>query len=809
MSSKGGFQRVISMFLDKELKHDDRENPLVVLGQTYQTAQASNRNDRKANSDADINSNSSQKDSLIIVDPETQTTKEQTKSPSSDTIDQKQSYSDTIPQKLTLDQKKLSSAELALDEPTAQTPNININDFKQKLQLNINSLFNIRQDDNGLAVNDHKQQQQQKQQVLVNWPSEFLDDVKTRIWLTYRVGFPSIPKDKNSPSAVMGAIMRGNFADINSDGFSTDCGWGCMIRTSQSLLANCLLNLHVGRQWRFNGAKEGNGSIGRSVSDLGEKILSSNTAVQTENLELVHDRIVSWFVDDPISPFSIHNFVKKGFVLCGKSSGEWFGPSAASRSIQALCEEFTEANLNVYIGDDSGEIYENDFLKILKLSNDDNCDQVDQEFSQEREVRSASDEGQDTDQKTVVEQDQVRDLDDLEVNEEEKEEEKENEEINSEKHLEQIPCDVQEKVDKKSQEKSNKTEQHDPQQEEYLNHTSKQEQTPVLILLGIRLGVDNVNKIYYPGLKSVLSLKQSVGIAGGRPSASHYFFGYQGDYLFFLDPHISHRPALKLSADYDLSNSVVTDLSNENPINQTELEFRKENSLHSATLLTNSDINSVHTTAFNKLHLSQMDPSMLIGFLIRNEADWEDFKQSVSASGLSKIVHIVSGTRNNTFSSQARRNSLDFLAEGPLVLVESDSGVGDEFVDLGAEFEAFSSTDITAPSTGYTKPEEPKDTQHKNTREKPGENEVDKDGFYHASIDDSSEENFNEGKHASSEEPELVALISNTDHSINQTWENVTKSECKNENNSEINNSYEDLNGVYSVNAKGESKSAA
>lgn len=169
----------------------------------------------------------------------------------------------------------------------------------------------------------------------------------------------------------------------------------------------------------------------------------------------------------------------------------------------------------------------------------------------------------------------------------------------------------------------------------------------------------------------------------------------------------------------------------------------------------------------------------------------------------------MSGTRNNTFSSQARRNSLDFLAEGPLVLVESDSGVGDEFVDLGAEFEAFSSTDITAPSTGYTKPEEPKDTQHKNTREKPGENEVDKDGFYHASIDDSSEENFNEGKHASSEEPELVALISNTDHSINQTWENVTKSECKNENNSEINNSYEDLNGVYSVNAKGESKSAA
>lgn len=37
---------------------------------------------------------------------------------------------------------------------------------------------------------------------------------------------------------------------------------------------------------------------------------------------------------------------------------------------------------------------------------------------------------------------------------------------------------------------------------------------PILILLGIRLGIDNVNPVYWDALKAMLQYPQSVGIAG-------------------------------------------------------------------------------------------------------------------------------------------------------------------------------------------------------------------------------------------------------------------------------------------------------
>ncbi|KAJ7205877.1 hypothetical protein C8J57DRAFT_1615298 [Mycena rebaudengoi] len=68
---------------------------------------------------------------------------------------------------------------------------------------------------------------------------------------------------------------------------------------------------------------------------------------------------------------------------------------------------------------------------------------------------------------------------------------------------------------------------------------------PVLLLLGIRLGLDGVNPVYYETIKMLYTLPQSVGIAGRRPSSSYYFVGVQGDGLFYLDPHHS-RPAVPL-----------------------------------------------------------------------------------------------------------------------------------------------------------------------------------------------------------------------------------------------------------------------
>lgn len=68
---------------------------------------------------------------------------------------------------------------------------------------------------------------------------------------------------------------------------------------------------------------------------------------------------------------------------------------------------------------------------------------------------------------------------------------------------------------------------------------------PVLILIGIRLGLDGVNPIYYDTIKTLFTFPYSVGIAGGRPSSSYYFVASQADSLFYLDPHTT-RPAVPL-----------------------------------------------------------------------------------------------------------------------------------------------------------------------------------------------------------------------------------------------------------------------
>lgn len=305
------------------------------------------------------------------------------------------------------------------------------------------------------------------------WPAGFLEDVYTRIWMTYRTRFAPIYRDADGPSPLsLQNLMRGQAMELSTEYFSSDCGWGCMIRTSQSLLANAFLHLRLGRHWRFDA-----GSCG----------------------DPCHETIVSWFADTPDAPFSIHNIVQQGKELCGKKPGEWFGPSAAARSIQSLCSRhLATAGLTVYVGSDSGDIYENELV------------------------------------------------------------------------------------------------------------TSGPDFKPVLVLLGLRLGVESINKFYWDSLKQFLGLGGSVGIAGGRPSSSHYFFGYQGDYLFYLDPHYP----------------------------QAALGPRDSAPLR-------AQLHTVHTKHLKKISISDLDPSMLLGVLLQTEDEWVRFRHEVQGSPeLSKIIRI-------------------------------------------------------------------------------------------------------------------------------------------------------------------------
>lgn len=80
------------------------------------------------------------------------------------------------------------------------------------------------------------------------WPDDFLDDFEARIWLTYRSGFAEIAKSEDpAASSKMSLSVRLKSQLTSMTGFTSDTGWGCMIRTGQSLLANSIATLRLGR----------------------------------------------------------------------------------------------------------------------------------------------------------------------------------------------------------------------------------------------------------------------------------------------------------------------------------------------------------------------------------------------------------------------------------------------------------------------------------------------------------------------------------------------------------------------------------
>ncbi|CRG83259.1 autophagy-related protein 4 [Talaromyces islandicus] len=308
----------------------------------------------------------------------------------------------------------------------------------------------------------------------LGWPKAFLDDFESKIWMTYRSNFPTIAKseDQNASQAMsLGVRLRSHL----TEGFTSDTGWGCMIRSGQSLLANAIFVSQLGRDWR-RGTREEDES-----------------------------RLLSMFADEPDAPFSIHRFVNHGSLYCGKHPGEWFGPSATSRCIEALCQEHSDAGLNVYVTNDSSDVYEDRFRAVA---------------------------------------------------------------LDNSGHM-----------------------------------------RPTLILLGIRLGIDRVTPVYRKSLEEALMMPQSIGIAGGRPSASHYFVGVQNPYYFYLDPHHT-RPAL--------------------PPREKGQKYTQE------------ELDSYHTRRLRRLHIDDMDPSMLVGFLIKDEDDWTDWKRRIQTPQETgkAIVHV-------------------------------------------------------------------------------------------------------------------------------------------------------------------------
>lgn len=384
--------------------------------------------------------------------------------------------------------------ELSSDSDTSDSNNREIGtELSSSTQGNLSNELSISESNSAEVTSNFPAKINRPREAEGGWPIGFLDDFEARIWFTYRSGFPLIRRsDKSEATGSMTFAVRLRSQIIDQGGFSSDTGWGCMIRSGQSLFANALMMLRLGRDWR------------RGMQQQRER------------------ELINLFADDPEAPFSIHRFVEHGALACGKHPGEWFGPSATARCIQALAKNSVATELKVYINSDGADVYEDKFLSLATAEN--GC------F------------------------------------------------------------------------------------------------TPTLILVGIRLGIDRVTPVYWEALKASLQLSQSVGIAGGRPSSSHYFVGVQGDSFFFLDPH---QPR--------------TALPHFNNVMQHTVE----------------DIDSCHTRRLRRLQIQGMDPSMLIGFLIRSKKDWHEWRRSITEVKGKPVIHV--SNREPLLESQGTdyRNAID------------------------------------------------------------------------------------------------------------------------------------------------------
>ena len=131
--------------------------------------------------------------------------------------------------------------------------------------------------------------------------------------------------------------------------------------------------------------------------------------------------------------------------------------------------------------------------------------------------------------------------------------------------------------------------------------------TALLLLIPLRLGLKSFNNDYVETVSHTFSLRQSVGVLGGRPRGARWFYGAlsDGSKIFGLDPHTVQAAPKRRTAMMNGKQASIVELSDEY-------------------------LRSVHTTYPEVFSLSKMDPSIALGFYCRDRNDLEDLLSSLN-----------------------------------------------------------------------------------------------------------------------------------------------------------------------------------
>uniref|UniRef100_A0A3P8P700 Cysteine protease n=1 Tax=Astatotilapia calliptera TaxID=8154 RepID=A0A3P8P700_ASTCA len=166
----------------------------------------------------------------------------------------------------------------------------------------------------------------------------------SRIWLTYRREFPQ----------------------LEGSTWTTDCGWGCMLRSGQMLLAQGLLVHLMPRDWVWPECHTPEKSLPSSQAPRcsQKKRVYESTKDRQEH---IHSRLVTWFGDQPPAPFGVHQLVDIG-KGSGKKAGDWYGPSVVAHILRkAVDKTSVVTNLAVYVAQDC-TVYKEDVVHLCDRS---------------------------------------------------------------------------------------------------------------------------------------------------------------------------------------------------------------------------------------------------------------------------------------------------------------------------------------------------------------------------------------------------------------------------------------------------------
>ncbi|KAI9503342.1 Cysteine protease atg4 [Coemansia spiralis] len=235
----------------------------------------------------------------------------------------------------------------------------------------------------------------------------------------------------------------------------------------------------------------------------------------------------------------------------------------------------------------------------------------------------------------------------------------------------------------------------------YLADICGKEFRPTLILVASMLGIDRVNPVYYPFIQASLTLPQSAGIAGGKPSSALYFAGFQGDELFYLDPHYT-RPAIthhSNSTPYESVNLATYSCSTPRRIPLSRLDPCMVFGYYCGTLESLIDLrsridlladdgmktimtfNSGHSPAVEGSHSSGYDSSVLSTQARSPDKNTVPISENAQKTGGESLIELLSSSDTDNSGidvasgfESGHSNSSGHRSESSEVVLEGDAG---------------------------------------------------------------------------------------------------------------------------------------